>query len=80
MSTINFFEHCYKAVKDEYYNVLSKPTLSRKYKNSYNRVLKNLETAKMYDEITSQEYEDLKKRFKELDYEAYKERMKKSGM
>ena len=80
MSTIEFFESCYRCAHQEYYDVLSKPTKARSYKTHYNKILKDLNTAIQYQEIPRDKGEELKKKFKELDYEAYKERMKKSGM
>jgi hypothetical protein len=80
MSTVEFFESCYKYVKDEYYKVLSKPTTSRRYVSGYRKIMNDLSTAYKYDEITKNEYNLLLNKFRELDYEAYKERMKKAGM
>jgi hypothetical protein len=42
--------------------------------------MNDLDVALKYSEITEKEGEELKKKFKELDYIAYKERMKKAGM
>ena len=42
--------------------------------------MNDLEIAIMYNEVSKQEGEQLKKKFKELDYIAYKEKMKKAGM
>lgn len=80
MSVFNFFEHCYKATKEEYFKVISSPTKSRKYTKDYKKIMNDLEKAIMYNEISKQEGEQLKKKFKELDYIAYKEKMKKAGM
>ena len=43
-------------------------------------LIKKLETAVKYNEITTDEYIHFKTKLKDLDYEAYKERMKKAGM
>ena len=80
MSTVEFFESCYKCAKGEYYKVLSKPTTSRRYVSGYRKIMNDLSTAYKYDEITQNEYNLLLNKFRELDYEAYKERMKKAGM
>lgn len=80
MSTVEFFESCYKCAKDEYYKVLSKPTTSRRYVSGYRKIMNDLSTAYKYDEITKNEYNLLLNKFRGLDYEAYKERMKKAGM
>ena len=80
MGNVEFFESCYRSARDEYYKVLSKPTLSRGYQTQYKKIMKNLNTAIQYQEIPMDKAEELKKKFKELDYEAYKERVKKSGM
>lgn len=80
MSTVEFFESCYKYAQNEYFKVLSKPTTSRKYVNGYRKIMNDLSTAYKYDEITKNEYNLLLNKFKELDYEAYKERLKRSGM
>lgn len=80
MSTFNFFIHCYNATKEEYFKVISSPTRARKYTKDYKKIINDLETAILYNEITKKEGEELKKKFKELDYIAYKEKMKKAGM
>lgn len=80
MSTVGFFEHCLKTAEMEYMKVISKPTLSRGYTNNYKNLIKKLETAVQYNEITTDEYINFKAKLKDLDYEAYKERMKKAGM
>ena len=80
MSTVEFFESCYKYAKDEYFKVLSKPTLSRSYVSGYRKLMNDLSIAYKCDEITQDEYNILQNKLKELDYEAYKERLKRSGM
>lgn len=80
MSTLEFFNHCLKATQDKYFEVLANPTRSRKYVNEYRKVMSDLDVALRYSEITEKEGEELKRKFKELDYIAYKERMKKAGM
>ena len=80
MSTLEFFNHCLRATQNKYFEVLAKPSRSRKYVDEYRKVMSDLDVALRYSEITEKEGEELKKKFKELDYIAYKERMKKTGM
>ena len=80
MSTLEFFKHCLLHTESKYYDVIANPTRSRKYVNEYRKVMNDLDVALRYSEITEKEGEELKKKFKELDYIAYKERMKKAGM
>lgn len=80
MSTVEFFESCFRCARDAYYRVLNQPTLSRGYQTHYKKILRDLDTAIQYQEIPSEIGIELKKKFKELDYEAYKERIKKGGM
>lgn len=77
MGTTEFFESCYKCAQERYKQVLAKPTLAKTYVGHYKQLMQNLNTAINYGEISPQAGFDLKERFKQLDYTAYKERMKK---
>lgn len=80
MSTLEFFKHCLLHTESKYYNAIANPSKSRKYVNEYRKVMRDLDVALKYSEITEKEGEELKKKFQEFDYIAYKERMKKAGM
>ena len=80
MSTLEFFEHCLLHTESKYYDVIANPSKSRKYVNEYRKVMSDLDVALKYSEIPAKEGEELKKKFKKLDYIAYKERVKKTGM
>ena len=80
MSTVEFFNHCLMATREKYYDVIKHPTRSKKYVTEYRKVMSDLDVALRYSEITEKEGEELKKKFKELDYIAYKDKMKKAGM
>ena len=80
MSTLEFFKHCLLHTESQYYYAIANPSKSRKYVSEYRKVMNDLDVALKYSEITEKEGEELKKKFKEFDYIAYKEKMKKAGM